>query len=170
MALGKIKLCRYFCDITCRAFCSSSKLLNCSTLCHKLEIIIGKVKTARAIFKSCKTALWKFSKWIYRRLRIISRTRSRATQESSKEIYHRFHFVNSSETFQHLCGFQDIHGENGQNIFTWTTLCLQRIIFEIHPGSLTNAKENLSSQKLASSAPFHFLTSFWPEVSWKYNI
>ena len=32
-----------------------------------------------------------------------TRTRSRATQESSEEIYRRFLFVNSSETLQHLC-------------------------------------------------------------------
>ena len=42
---------------------------------------------------------------VERRLRIISRTRPKAPQESSEEIYRRFHFVNSSETFQHLCGF-----------------------------------------------------------------
>ena len=40
-----------------------------------------------------------------------------------------------SETFQHCCGFQETHWENGQNIFTWrTTMCLQRIIIEIRRG------------------------------------
>ena len=39
-----------------------------------------------------------------------------------------------SETFQHLCGFQETRWENGQNIFTWTTPCLQRIITEIRRG------------------------------------
>ena len=38
------------------------------------------------------TAPWKFSEWIYRRLRIRSRTRSKAIQESSKEIYRSCRF------------------------------------------------------------------------------
>lgn len=35
---GKVKPCRYFCDITCHTFCSYSRqVVNCSTLCHKLD-------------------------------------------------------------------------------------------------------------------------------------
>ena len=55
-------------------------------------------------------------------------------QRVSEERYRRFHFVNSFETFRHLCGFQETRWENDQNIFTWTTLCLQRIIIEIRRG------------------------------------
>ena len=43
-----------------------------------------------------------------------------------------FCFVNSSETFQNLCGFQELNPLrelNYQNIFNWTTL--QRILIEI---------------------------------------
>ena len=52
---------------------------------------------------------------------------------------------------------------NGQNIFTWTTLCLQRFV-----GASTHTKEN-SSQKLAWSEPFGFLTRFRLEVLLKYD-
>ena len=67
---------------------------------------------ASSLTTVARTAPWKFSEWSYRRLTIISRTRSRATQELSDEIYRRFRFVNSSETFQHLCGFWETRWEN----------------------------------------------------------
>ena len=95
-------------------------------VCHLLLLLL---------FKNCWTAPWKFPEWVYRRVRIISRTRSRATQESSEEIYRRFQFVNSSEAFQHLSGFQETHWENGKNIIIWTKLCLQKIVTQkkTHP-------------------------------------
>ena len=88
---GKLKPCCCFCDI------------------NELEIIIVKVKTApRAIYNLLNGSM-KILRvdlhQIERGLRIISKTRPRATQESSEEIDRRFHFVSSSETFQHLCGF-----------------------------------------------------------------
>ena len=106
---GKLKPCCYFCDMNLPRILQLLQLVNCSTLCHELEIIIVKVKTApRAIYNLLNGSM-KILRvdlhQIERRLRIISRTRPRATQESGEEIYRRFHFVNSSETFQHLCGF-----------------------------------------------------------------
>ena len=100
---GKLKPCCYFCVINLPC------ILQFSTLCHELEIIFVKVKTApRAIYNLLNSSM-KILRvdlhQIERRLRINSRTRPRATQESSEEIYRRFHFVNSSKTFQHLCGF-----------------------------------------------------------------
>ena len=106
---GKLKPCCYFCDINLPCILQLLQLVNCSTLCHELEIISVKVKTApRAIYNLLNGSM-KILRvdlhQIERRLRIISRTRPRATQQSSEEIYRRFHFVNSSEIFQHLCGF-----------------------------------------------------------------
>ena len=134
--------------LICHAFCSYSKLFR---LLHSLSWTgdcYHESEDHASNFKNCWTAPWKFSEWIYRRL--ISRKRSRATQESTIEIYRRFHFVNSSETFKHLCGFQETRLENGWNIFTSTTLCLQRQL---------SAKENSSSQKLASSGSCNILFS-----------
>ena len=106
---GKLKLCRYFCDINLSCILQLLQLVICSTLCHELEIIIVKVKTVPRAICNLLNGSMKILRvdhhQIERRLRIISRTRPRATQESSEEIYRRFHFVNSSETFQHLCGF-----------------------------------------------------------------
>ena len=79
--------------LTCRAFCSHSKLL--IAFCHVLEIIIVRQDRASNQFKNCSTAPWKFSEWNYRRLRITSRTRSSATQELSEKIHRScFHFLN----------------------------------------------------------------------------
>ena len=139
MALWKNKLCCCFCDITLPCILQLIQAVNCSTLCHELEIIVGTVKTAR-----CKTAPWKFSEWIYRRLRIISRTKSRATQESSKEIYWRFHFVNSSETFQHLCGFQEPAERTAKTPSPEEHSAFRELWLKF-VGASTNAKENLSS-------------------------
>ena len=132
MALGKKKPWCYFCDINlpCILF---SKLLIATPFVTNSRSLLRRSRR-RGQFKNCWTAPWKFSVWIYRRLRIISRTRSRAAQESGEEIYHRFYFVNSSETFQHLWGFQETRWANGRNIFTWTTISLQRIIIEIRRG------------------------------------
>ena len=47
MALGKNKPCCYFCDINLPCILQSPQVVNCSLLCHELEIIIVKVKTAR---------------------------------------------------------------------------------------------------------------------------
>ena len=131
---GARELFCYSVTLTCHAF-SYSKLLITPLVHHRLEIIVMKVKMVRAIWKNCWTAPWKFSEWIYSRLRIISRTRSRAIQELNEEIYCHFCFVNSSKKFQHLCGsWKPLREINGQNIFTWTPLCLQRIIIEICRG------------------------------------
>ena len=103
---GKLKPCCYFCD---PCILQLLQLVNCSALCHELEIIIVKVKTApRAIYNLLNGSMKILRVDLYqieRRLRIISRTRPRASQESSEEIYRRFRFVNSSETFKHLSGF-----------------------------------------------------------------
>ena len=40
-------------------------------------------------------------------MKILRVDLQKATQESSEEICRRFHIVNSSETFQHLYGFQE---------------------------------------------------------------
>ena len=105
---GKLKPCRYFCDINLPCILQLLQLVNCFTLCHKLEIIV-KVKTAPRAINNLLNGSIKILQvdlhQIERRLRIISRTGPRATQESSEEIYCGFHLVNSSETFQHLCGF-----------------------------------------------------------------
>ena len=104
---GKLKPCCYFCDINLPCILQLLQLLNCSTLCHELEIIIVKVNT-RAIYNLLNGSMKILPvdlHQIERRLRIISRTRPRAPQESSEEIYRRFRFVNSSEAFRHLCGF-----------------------------------------------------------------
>ena len=133
MALGKNKPCCYFCDINLPGCILFSKLLIAPLVVTNWRSLSWK---SRPRFKNCWTAPWKFSEWIYRRLRIISRTRSRATQESSDEIYRRFCFVNSSETFQPPLWFSrnPLRELNGQNIFTWTTLCLQRVKIEICRG------------------------------------
>ena len=106
---GKLTLCCYFCDINLPCILQLLQLVNCSTFCHELEIIIVKVKSVLQAIYSLLNGSMKILRvdlhQIERRLRIISRTRLRATQESSEEIYRHFCFVNSSETFQHLCGF-----------------------------------------------------------------
>ena len=114
----KTNPCCYFCNIN----------LPCILFSKLLHVIAPLVVTnwrslswksrPHGQFKNCWTAPWKFSEWIYRRLRIISRTRSRATQESSDEIYHHFRFVNSSETFQPPLWFSRNPPRefNGQNI------------------------------------------------------
>ena len=134
MALGKNKPCCYFCDINLP--CILQLLQVITPLSVTNWRLLSWKSRPREQFENCLNGSMKeFSEWIYRRIRIISRTRSRATHESSEKIYRgRFDFVNSSETFQHLCGFQETRWENGQNIFTWTTLCLQRIILEIRRG------------------------------------
>ena len=98
-----------FCDINLPCILQLLQLVNCSTLCHELEITVVKVKTVpRAIYNLLNGSMKILRVDLHQietRLRIISRTRLRATQELSEEIYRHFHFVNSSETFQHLCGF-----------------------------------------------------------------
>ena len=118
MALEKNKPCWHFCDINL-PYILFSKLLIVPLVVTNWRSLSWKSRP-RAQFKNCWTAPWKFSERIYRRLRIISRTRSRATQESSDEIYRRFRFVNSSETFQPPLWFsRNPRRElNGQNIFT----------------------------------------------------
>ena len=116
----------------CAEYNLLSYIYTCMKTCPCFE---KQMQCSKAGWDGTLKTAWKFPEWIYRRLRIISRTRSRATQKSSEEIYRRFHFVNSSETFQHLCGFQETHWENGENIFTWTKLSLQRIMTQkkTHP-------------------------------------
>ena len=130
---------------------------NCSTRCHELEIIIVNGKP-REQFKNCWTAPCKsFSEWIYKRLRTISRT---TTQESSEEIYCRWNILTP------LCSFQVTRCENltaktssPEQHYAFRELQLKFV------GASTDTKEDSSSQKLASSKPFGFLTSSWPEVS-----
>ena len=96
MALRKNKPCCYFCDIKLPCILYS-KLLIAPLSVKKWRSLSWKSRS-REQFKNFWTAPWKFSEWIYTRLRIIWRTRSRATQESSEGIYRRrrFYFVNSS--------------------------------------------------------------------------
>ena len=47
--LGKIKPCCYFCDFNLPYILQLLQVVNCSTLSCKLEIVIMKLKTARAI-------------------------------------------------------------------------------------------------------------------------
>ena len=61
MALGKNKPCCYFCDINL-PYILYSKLFNCSTPCHELEIIIVKVKTANRSMKILRVDLQKANK------------------------------------------------------------------------------------------------------------
>ena len=116
MALEKNKPCCHFCDINL-PYILFSKLLIAPLVVTNWRSLSWKSRP-HGQFKNCWTAPWKFSEWIYRRLRIISRTRSRATQESSDEIYHHFRFVNSSETFQPPLWFSRNPPRefNGQNI------------------------------------------------------
>ena len=104
--------------LTCCAFCSYSNLLIAPLFVMNWRSLLSKSRPHR-----CQSQDRTASKYnplnssmkllqvdlhqIERRLCtcIISRTRPRATQESSEETYRSFHFVNSSETFQHLCGF-----------------------------------------------------------------
>ena len=112
----------------------------------------------REQFTNCWTAKWKLSEWIYRGLRIISLTRSRAIRESTEEICRRF--VYSSETFRYLCGFWNPHSElNCQNIFTWTTPHLQRIIIYWNSSGLQLTQMKTRPRK-NSLRPNHSV--FWP--------
>ena len=171
------KPCWYFYDTvhvftcTCCAFCSYSKFLIAPLFVTNCRSLLWKSRLCKQ-FKNCWTGPWKFSQWIYRRLRIMSRARSRATQESSEEIYRRFRFVNSSETFQRVCLLWFSRTEPAERT-TKTSSPEQHSAFrELElkfVGASSNTKENLSLQKLASSAPFGFLTSFWLEVLLKYD-
>ena len=87
----------YFADS--QSFCQSENLGSHSakacddTFPPQSKHILAKVCQVRSQYRTSNlktnrwTAPWKFSEWIYRRLRILSRTRSKATQESSEEIY-----------------------------------------------------------------------------------
>ena len=111
------------------------QVANCSTRCYELDrrTLSWKSRTREQLKKDCWTAPWKFSEWIYRRLKIISRTRSRATQESSEELFSvckQFWNIPTPLWFSR----NPLRELYGQNIFTWTALCLQRIITEIRRG------------------------------------
>ena len=107
---GKLKPCCYFCDINLP--CILQFILQLVKLLHSLsrtgdnycqsqDRAASNLQSVKRLHEILRVDLHQ----VERRLRIISRTRPKAPQESSEEIYCRFHFVNSSETFQHLCGF-----------------------------------------------------------------
>ena len=81
---------------------------------------------------------------VERRLRIISRTRPKAPQESSEEIYRRFHFVNSSET--PLWFLQKAVGRTAKT-FSPEQHSVFRELYLKFVGASTNAEEKSSSEK-----------------------
>ena len=92
----------------------------------------------------------------------------------------RFHFLNSSKTFQHLCGFQETRREDGQNNFTWTNAQYdvqfrngQLVCFVPNLSLLTSGVPmriqlaSLSSRKASQTfSDFIWNTKFWG-ITWK---
>ena len=124
-----------------------SVILTCLTFCTPSCLIAPlPVTNWRSLsWKSRpRTAPWKFSEWIYRRLiRIISRTRSRVTQQSPFSFCKQFWNIPTSLWFS-----RNPLRERPKHLHLNNTL----------------PSENFNWN---SSAPFGFLTSFWPEVSLK---
>ena len=105
--LGKINRAVISVTLTCRAFCSPS-----CYLLHSLSRTGDHYRESqdRASSKN-KKRLNGFMKIIWADLH-KAKNNIKNKIESSVEIYRRFRFVNSSETFQHLCGFQETRREN----------------------------------------------------------